>query len=1053
MKRVRNLLSLLMIIFLLSANFNAYGANTVKAVAALKAPAVSQNVNQALALDRAESLGAIDRGGSGFEAIIKRGEFAKAVVIAAGLSDTADSLKYQSNFSDVDINNGLSGYINTAINKGFLTGMADGKFHPEQGVTLAQAVTAAVRALGYSDSSLSGVWPNNYIQKSKTLKLLDGINLNANDALTRGAAAVIIDRLLNTNIKKINPQDTDKTLATAGGYFTDCVVLGNSSTDPNLDENQILTDQGVYSMGNTSVKLEIGNKYRMLLDNDSVSNVFYSLKNTKRIVVNSVKGTAITYQDNNKSLSMTLSNKLVYYYKGVKQTYDNIKNVIQGESTIVYANKDDNTGYEYAVILDPVYSSPVIVNLKNVNDKNIGAIDIAPGEKITKDGEYIDVSSIDDQDVAYEVTDISNTSKYIAIYDQKVEGKLTNILPNRLYPTSIQIDNKNYDISKDMDISKITNDSSSYKVSSTVQILLGYDGKVVDIAKDAVVGTNGDYIVLGNSKTDPTLSSNQILTDKGVKYFGVNDLNLNLNLGGSYTLYADNDRILKNVQALNNIKNIVVNNIIGSTVTYTDNGNEFKLNLPDNITYYYQGVKQNYSNLSNIIQTDTTIIFGINNNNGYDYAVIVDPVYSKPEIASNIKQGDKNIGSISLSDKSLVVENGVYINPYSIENGAAVYRISDIQNTTSYILAVDNKITGSLTAILPNKLNPNTIQIDNKNYIISKDMDIKKVTNKNGSFNIGDIVHITLGYDGKIIDMDYTEGQDNGNYAYVLNASSSVSFGNTVYNVKLLKSDGTIVTYTTNTDSSSLKGTMVIIGKVDNQVVQLTTPPNLNIAYGDTIINKEDKKIGEYFASDNVRVFDVISNNAGEDAVVKVLNWDDLHSGVLQAGRISFMNHTGDFGDINVMVLNDVFDEGYSYGFVKSMSMSSISKTRVSFNYTIGIGGKDYQWSTTNIYSIPAQSVVSVSVQNGQVTNFGGIVTNEPAATNIQAIDTNKIKLNNIVYKFRNGIAVYYKDSTGNITTKNTTDIDITKTYSNISIYLDKPLSYGGKVKMIVISE
>lgn len=1187
---MKKLFSIFLTIGILGITTNAY------AVVAKTPLTVAANINQTLAVSHGVLLGAMDKKANTTlenNKIMRRDEFAKALVISAGLMDTANSLKYQSVFSDVPSSNKMVGYVNAAINQGFLTGMSDGKFHPEQNITFAQACTAALRALGYSDNDMTGVWPNNYINKARELKLIDGLNFKNNDGLTRGGAAVLIDRLLNTNIKKSNPQDVDKTLVSNAGYFTDSIILGNSKTSSKLADNQIMTDQGIYYLNDTSVQLVVGDKYRLNISDNTIDKIYYDLKTVKSVEITDVNDNVITYLSNNKSVNMTLSDKVVYYYNGVKQsydsiistalqtassivfanndnnvgyeyavvlqdttgtngeyiilgnsttmdsindneiltdkgilylndsslkleignkyrllvendkvikaqnnsnplktiivssthdndivysdngkntdmvlpdnvvyynagvkqTYDNLNNIIQGDSTIIFANNMDNVGYEYAVIIDPVYSKAEIALNVKAGDKNIGKINLSDGELIVKNGGYININDIQDGDVVYQVSDIANSYKYIFDMDSKVEGKLTGILPNRLYPKTIQIDNKNYAISKDMDMTKLTNKDSIYNIGDTVQILSGYDTSIVDISKTSVVGTNIDCIILGNSKTSSNLADNQILTDNGIFY--LTDNNLNLALGSKYTLYIGNDRILSASKAINVIKNVVVNNVKSTGITYIEGGKELQMTLPDKVSYYYQGVKQSYSNLINVLKVDSTLIFAYNTDGvGYEYAAIIDPVYSKPVIANNVKAGDKNIGSIDLTNWGSVVKNGEYINPYSIVNGDVVYQISDIQNTNSYILALDTKVTGVITGITPNRINPTTIQIDNKDYDLSNDFDISKLTDKSSPFKINDTVQISMGYDGKVVNLDYLEGQENANVAYVLNTSIDTINGNPIYYAKILKSDGTTGTYKSYLDATSLKGCLATFTNIDDTTILLNVINNQS--YPEMTINKDDMRIGKSYATDNIRIFDVISNIAGADANVKVLNWNDLYSGTLLAGQVSYLSPVGDFGDINVMVLNDVFNEGYSDGLVKSataITTGSGNRKTTTYNYTIGVGGKDYQWSTANVYGISTMNVVSVSISGGQISSYAGIVSFDGEGTKIQAIDAKKIKLNDNIYKFRNDVVVYYLNTSGTFSVKAIGDIDITQTYSKVDIYLDKSLNYDGKVKMIVITQ
>jgi hypothetical protein len=1207
LKKIRNIVSLFVISTILCFSSTAFGSTLTNA----------QSSIQKTALSHMENLGVIDKLSNGSVDInkaVSRDIFAKMLIVSSGLQTSADALKYQSIFPDVKANNNMTGYVNAAVNKNLLAGLADRKFHPEQNVTFAQVCTAAVRALGYTDTDLKGVWPQNYIEEAKSLKLLDGISLKNNDGVSRGIAATIIERLLNTNIKKVSPQDADKTLLSAGGVFTDCIILGNSTTSNRLDNNQILTDQGIFYSNGSKTSYVVGNKYRLLLDGDKIKKVYYTLKTLKSIVIDSVDKTKVTYSEKNSKVNMTLPDKVTYYYDGVKQTYSDLNTILSTASSITFAYNDDKVGFEYAVInslaltgyadyiilgnsttSDRLDSNQILTDkgILYLDDKTIKVIvghkyrmlldsndnilkinkDLRTVKSIkvdsitnsidgtldnvityTENGKSINMTLPDKviyykdgtkltytdaltalqgdtsvvfgnngNNVGYEYGVILTNSQgafadYIVLGNSQTSVRLSSnqILTDKgifyLTDSNVTLEvghmyrmlmNNNNIMKVDKDersILSIKVDSVAKSADGTLENVINYtdNGKstnltlpdkvnyyydgakqtyaaALDLLKGdtsiifgnnennigydyAVIlsnseGAYGDYVILGNSATISRLEQNQILTDKGILY--IPDNKTIFNIGNKYRLLVNNDTI-ENVQTSDyTYKSFVVSSISGSNITYMSNNVQSTMVLPDKVSYYYQGVKQTYDNLKNIIQGESTIIYANNTNNvGYEYAVIVDPVYSKPEIAMNVKAGDTKIGSIDLSSWSPVVKNGEFINPYSIQNGDVVYQVSDLGNTSNYILALDSKIEGKITAILPNRLYPTTIQIDNKNYDISGNMNLSSLNNKYSVIKIGDVVDIYLGYDSKIVNVDYPEGQDNANYAFVLNYTSTLNNGITTYTVKLLKYDGSIQTYNVNIDPTDLKGELVSFTNIDTITVALSG--FTNIYPQDTNINLSDMKIDDNYVSDNVRVFDLISNNSGSDADVKVLNWNDLYSGKLEAGKVLYLNKAGAFNNINVVVLNDVFNEKNSFGVVKSVKTTTSGGKTIN-NCSIGVNGKDYQLSVNSNDSgeIDQMDAVSVALVNGQIGSFSGVSLPNISGTTlpIQAIDSKEIMLNNIVYRLTDDVAIYYKDTAGNITTKAAGDIDISKTYSKVSLFLDKALSYGGKIRLIVITE
>lgn len=836
------------------------------------------------------------------------------------------------------------------------------------------------------------------------------------------------------------------------GTYSECTVLANSQTMNSLDDNQVLTDKGIYYLTDSKLTLKLGVYYKLYVLGNKILSAEKEYDETESMIVSSINGSEIAYKSGSATKTMTLPSNVTYYYQGAKQSYDALKNVIQGDTTIIFANDNDQMGYDNAIVIDPVYSKPEITTASSNTDSKIGSITIQQGEKIVKNGDYINQKDIQKDDVVYQVSALDGSNGYLYVTSTKTQGVLTAILPNRIYPTTIQIDNKNYDLSKDMDYDRIQNANSEYKIGDTVQIFSGYDSKIVEISKTAVVGSYSDCIILGNSTTLSTLNSNQILTDKGLYY--LKDKKLALQVGMKYKLYISPDNyILSTSAAENTLNSYVVSNVSNAQVNYLDGGVTKTMTLPDNTVYYYQGAKQNYANVIGLLQGDSTIIFANNTDNtGYDYALIVDPIYSKPVIANNIKVGDKNIGGIDLSEWKTVIRNGDYISPYLITTGELVYEVSDIGNTNKYLLVIDGLVSGELTAILPNRISPKTIQIDNKNYDISKDFDLSKLTSKNSVFKIGDTVQISIGYDSKVANLDYPTGQDNANFAYVMSASTVYENGKPVYKVKIIKADGTTGTYNSYLDATNLKGLLVTFTNVNDDTLMLSQI--YNQSYAEMTFNKDNLKFGDYYGTSNLRIFNVITNITGSEANVKVLNPSDLYSGLVASGKVLYMNHVGDFGDVNVMVLNDINEEAASYGLVTSATTvvtGSGPRKTTTYNYTILVNGKSYQWTTATDYAISALDIVGVDVSTGQVGTFYGVITEEPIATNIQALSGTKIKINNTVYQYRSDVKIYYRDSSGNITTPSIDDIDITQNYASVSVYLDKPVGYNGKVKAVVI--
>ncbi len=147
--------------------------------------------------------------------------FSKLIINSTGNYELAKSMEGSTTFSDVSVKSEYCGYINAAAKLGYLQAYSDGKYRPSAYITFAQLCTAVVKALGYTQTDITGTWPAGYIEKAKSLGLTNGNALTAESNVSTADALVILEIMLNTNIKKVNSQAADQTLIEATGLLDD----------------------------------------------------------------------------------------------------------------------------------------------------------------------------------------------------------------------------------------------------------------------------------------------------------------------------------------------------------------------------------------------------------------------------------------------------------------------------------------------------------------------------------------------------------------------------------------------------------------------------------------------------------------------------------------------------------------------------------------------------------------------------------------------------------------------------------------------------------------
>ena len=117
-------------------------------------------------------------------------------------------------FKDVQNSSNLA-TITWAYYNGYINGISETEFNPNGPVSLADCYAMLVRMLGY-EKKLPINYPDGYITIAEEIGLSENINKNADDELSRGDVAIILNNVLN---KKVHPLDDKKIL-----------FIGNSHT-------------------------------------------------------------------------------------------------------------------------------------------------------------------------------------------------------------------------------------------------------------------------------------------------------------------------------------------------------------------------------------------------------------------------------------------------------------------------------------------------------------------------------------------------------------------------------------------------------------------------------------------------------------------------------------------------------------------------------------------------------------------------------------------------------------------------------------------------------
>ncbi|NLD49780.1 MAG: S-layer homology domain-containing protein, partial [Clostridiaceae bacterium] len=579
-----------------------------------------------------------------------------------------------------------------------------------------------------------------------------------------------------------------------------------------------------------------------------------------------------------------------------------------------------------------------------------------------------------------------------------------------------------------------------------------------------------EYIILGTYKTSDKLTQIEILTDKGTLY--VEDSKLELEPGKKYRLNIQNNTVKGIISDTSNVLNISVESSSGTTVFYKEDNISKSISLPGSVSYYYNGKEQKFEDVYKLLETNSSIVLNKSSKGaGYEYAVIFDPVYSSPQVAGKYNLSDKKIGSIKLEDGMKITRNGEMIKAADIDAKDVLYQVSDIWGNNKYLLAIDNSVTGELTAILPNKVSPKSVEINGKSYELGEYMNYDKLNSK-GILKVGDSVTALLGHDGKVSDIIMSSSEDNAAFALVINNYTEKStdiedFGKEVYYIKLLHTDNSIKTYKLKNEEIGLGGELVKYRVVENADTGDTAKSEeKKTDYGtveierlsyigakEYVVDKRNRKLDSNYFSDNIKVFNIVSKVSGGESEGYLIDWSDLPDGKIEPGKVRYLNMTGDFEDINVMYVDNIFDEGIYLGIVtESVQKASQEQKSTAYTNTLLVNGKKY---TTNhhIEGMYEGTVVLVRISSDRILAIESIKAPWAKSTTVNAIDSKRIKINGTVYEFSSNTAIYFKDYGSDYLRKGSGDISKGIQYGRVELYFKKSPDYGGKAELVIISQ
>ncbi len=458
-----------------------------------KAPFVDiQDPQVAEAAEFLRLLGVVDGTGENAftpDRVLTRAEFCKMAVELMGNGDKVAAQMNRTVFLDVPSTHWARGYINVATQvstegesstPGIIRGDATGRFHPDDYITCAEAVTILMRVLGYSDSTVGFgmAWYDGYMNTAGSVGLTEGLSLQPTDTVTRGETAKLLYNLYFTEKK----DSKDTYLISKGGKEVEGgVVLDVDATAQDGTKGAFKTTVDTYKTDRTFDPALEGQEGKVILDADGKLLSFVPKEGTSQKVVNIVS-TEATYLMASGGEKITVEPETVVYREGKESTWEKTWADISSATPVAFHyGADGKLAYLYFTSASTEGTQSMVARTAPNGADPFAALAKGGSYTMFKNGMAATAADIRQYDVA---TWDAGT-RVIQISDLKLTGVYENASPSPAAPITVKVMGMEFKI-----LPSARNDVAAFQVGDRITLLLTADNQVAGVVSADTVSSN-----------------------------------------------------------------------------------------------------------------------------------------------------------------------------------------------------------------------------------------------------------------------------------------------------------------------------------------------------------------------------------------------------------------------------------------------------------------------------------------------------------------------------------------------------------------------------------
>ena len=417
-----------------------------------------------------------------------------------------------------------------------------------------------------------------------------------------------------------------------------------------------------------------------------------------------------------------------------------------------------------------------------------------------------------------------------------------------------------------------------------------------------------------------------------------------------------------------------------------------------------------------------TLGYTLNDNGEIDYLSMVSDTMQGPYVVEG-----------SLSDIVSGDNKTVYRNGYA-STADAVQKYDVVYYNDSAIWAYANAVTGTYQSASPSTSSPTSVTVAGNTYEIETS-DAAFELSTLGGLNIGDIVTLLLGRDGKVAAALPADEYATG-VAGVVTAVGTGTYYNAVGNaytartITITATDGASYTYPCSKTSID-EGDLVSIGfgsaETDVSILKSASLSSEVSGYS----------IGSRTMAKDVRILDVNDTSA-----VRIY-YSRLNGAELDASDVRYYAENA-AGEITDLILRDFTGDLYEYGIITSVSEQS-DDMNLSGSYTYLVDGEKQTLTTSGKTLGASYGPARLTIENGQLASVRALsqIRNPDAITQLGVTKDGENWL------FSDECTVYLYQNT-QYSLISLTELRNNFASYNITCYYDKDTDDGGRIRIVI---